>query len=431
MEKWEQHFGIRRVEGLKWILKRCLVGAFILAVLWILGEKRTSGDALSLMNVAILGKPFIIKEAGGSFLFFAAAHFAEMTGFKYSDMLRLIICFSGAFFFISLYELVCQIFESRLDRILGVAFLVVPGYARIFFGHIEVYAFLLLAICLYFFFSILCFKGKVGISLPSFFLGVALWIHLSSAFLLPSLLYLHFTKRTSIKAKSDLLRLVTKSTIAVILPFTLFFLALALAGYWHVVVEEVLELTRQIGTRGKAWSFPLIVPFLESRTCEVNNIVLVQYHFFSRSHLLFLANANFILSPVGLITLALSAAYCINKKSMSDPILRFLCVASLFMLIYALIIYPFYWAYDWDLFSATAFCYTVLAVYLLFHYFKNKKTVRYLATYLTSVSLFFNTLPFVLLSSADNIRQAGPFCSSLIVEQLTKYPFGNPDAHYR
>jgi magnesium-transporting ATPase (P-type) len=79
------------------------------------------------------------------------------------------------------------------------------------------------------------------------------------------------------------------------------------------------------------------------------------------------------------------------------------------MTAYSLVLYPFFWAYDWDLFSVTAFCNTLLATHLLLHYFERRRVAVYLAIYLLSFSLFFSSLPFILVGSMKEVKEAGPF----------------------
>lgn len=413
--------------GVRRFLKGGLVVACVFIMLWVLSERRMTGDWYFLAEDAKRGNPFIIKEAGGSFLFFVTMKCAGMFGLKFLTLLRFIVCVSGVVFFVFLYRLVCLVFESKPERLLAFAFLAVPGYSRLFFGHIEVYGFHLAALCVYFYFAVLYHKGKAGVFPPAFFLGVALWMHLSTAFLTPSLVYLVFQRETRANATGSRVWPLAKAAFFLMLPFAVFLVAMALAGYLPWMMKDLEKLLKFLYLREDPEIFPAVIPFFEPRVFNIDGRLLSQYPFFSMNHLLFLINAGFILSPAGLLTAVGLVFACIKKKGLSDPLLKFILTASLFMVTYSLIIYPLYWVYDWDLFSATAFCYTLLAVYLLFHCLDSRKTATYLAVYSISTTLLFNSLPFVLLSSTNKVRNAGLFSIEANPLGVMLSTAGNPD----
>jgi len=414
------------------ILKMTLAVACVFVILWIFSEQRMTGDWGILSLLALRGRPFMVKEPGGSFLFFLAVHAGKVFDIEYLLIVRFMVCVSGAIFFVFLHSLTRLLFESRPERLLAIAFLAVPGYVRLFFGHIEVYGFLLCAICAYFYVAILYIKGRVRILLPALFLGIAFWIHLSSAFLVPSLLYLVLKRDTAAVKKGKSLFMLAECGFFFMLPLLFFLVALVVTGYRPSILEEFATLAKYLGIGGASTRYPLIIPFFEPRIFTTNGTVAAQYHFLSRNHALFLANANFILSPAGFLTAAFLIVIYIRRKGLSDPVLKFMLLASLFMLVYSLIIYPFYWAYDWDLFSATAFCYTLVAAYLLFHFPGGRTACRYLAVYLVSFSLFFNTLPLILLGSMKEVRNVGVFSAEKEpYQKLMIQTLGNPETDIR
>jgi hypothetical protein len=261
---------------------------------------------------------------------------------------------------------------------------------------------------------------------PALLLGIAIWVHLSAAFLVPSLIYLILHGALG-RARKDLWLSSLKSVTSLAAPFAVFLFVMVLAGHLPRIQGQFHNLLGFMLVKKDPMVLPAIIPFFEPRIFRFFGNQVIQYHFLSRNHLLFLLNSNFILSPFGLPCLGILFPVFIKRKWSPDPTLIFLLIASLFMLVYSMIIYPVYWAYDWDLFSMTAFCYTMLTAYLFYSLRVNRKIKAYLLTYFSAFSLFFITIPFVLLNSMDHVKDAGAFSKEIQPFEYIISTMGNPD----
>ncbi|RJP72759.1 MAG: hypothetical protein C4532_05635 [Candidatus Abyssobacteria bacterium SURF_17] len=413
-------------------LRAGLVGVGLFLLFWVFSERRGAIDTYFFIRYAQEGRPFIFKEAGGTFLFFVALHLANALGVEHLEILRIFICGSGVLFIFFLYKLICLLYEPKVERLLAGAFLIVPGYIRLYFGHIEMYGFLLTAVCAYLYFAIRYAKGKNGILPPALLLGLSTWLHLSAVLLLPSLIYsIHVTGNKE-KGGHGRAKVFMKAALFFIMPFAAFLLVMLMLGYQSWIRDNLVWLLTLLGLHEDPMvAVTATIPFFKPRVYVLYGNVVSQYTFLSKSHVLFLLNANAILSPGGLLVCVPLLFLYIRKNGLRDTTLTFILIASLSLFLYSLIIYPMYWAYDWDLFSATAFCYTFLAAYLLMKYFKGRKVVAYLVIYLASFSLFFVTLPFLSLASMRSIRNAGPFAIEIQPFEFINRTMGNPDALMR
>jgi uncharacterized membrane protein len=99
----------------------------------------------------------------------------------------------------------------------------------------------------------------------------------------------------------------------------------------------------------------------------------------------------------------------LRKKRLSDHAFVLLLTAALSTMVYEMVLYPFFWAFDWDLFSQAGFCCTVLAGYLLLSGIDSRRVRMYLLVYLISFTLFFATIPFILIGAMREIHDAGFF----------------------
>jgi hypothetical protein len=421
---FHSRIGFRRIARVKWIL----VPVCLFVIFWLFQERHPWGDGYFLQSNAEEGNPFEIKEAGGSFLFFLAWRISHPLDIESLSIIRFFIYISGVVFFVFVWEIVAMLFDTRRERILATSFLCACGFVRLFFGHIEIYAFLLASICAYMYFAFLFIQRKTDVLAPALALGISIWFHLSAVFLVPSFLYIVLWQETDARARKP--TLLAKGGFFLALPFSLFFVLLELTGYTEKIIEQYSVLLGFLNLEKHWKSFPALMPLCEPRTFKMFGNYVTQYHLFSKNHLLFLFNSNFMLSAFGLPILGAMIPVFIKNKRMSDPRFLFLCAAISPMLIYSFIIYPVYWAYDWDLFSATAFCCALLAIYTILRGVANQKIVTYLVIYFSLFSFLYVSLPFIVFNSTDHMRHAGVFAKRINPFVYVIKKFGNPDVIY-
>jgi hypothetical protein len=418
--------GFGRMARMKWIL----VPVSLFVIFWVFQERRPWGDWYFLQLNAEEGNPFEIKEAGGSFLFFLAWRISQALDIEYLSIIRFFISLSGVVFFVFVWKIIALLFDTQRERILAILFLCACGFVRLFFGHIEIYAFLLASICAYMYFAFLFIQKKTDVLAPALALGVSIWFHLSAVFLVPSFLYMALGQKPDAQARRTAFKSLAKGGFFLILPFSLFFILLELAGYTEKIIDQYSILLGFLNLEQHWKTFPALMPLCEPRTFKIFGNYVTQYHLFSNNHLLFLFNSNFLLSAFGLPTLGAMIPAFIKNRGMSDPRFLFLCAATSSMLIYSLIIYPVYWAYDWDLFSATAFCCAILAIYTILRGPANQKIVTYLVIYFSLFSFLYVSLPFILFNSTDHMRHAGVFAKRIDPFVYIIKKMGNPDVIY-
>jgi hypothetical protein len=126
----------------------------------------------------------------------------------------------------------------------------------------------------------------------------------------------------------------------------------------------------------------------------------------SRAQLKYLANAAHILAPATLPVLV-AFALAAPRRFVATPAAAFLGAAALPLTAYAFLLRPFWGPFDWDLFSLTALCLSLLAAHLLLTSLRARE-LRLVLPWLTGFQLLFVTLPFLLAGAVDG-RGDGPF----------------------
>ena len=227
------------------------------------------------------------------------------------------------------------------------------GLIRIFAGHVEVYAFLFVALAAYLWTALLYLCGRTSWPVPCLALGVAVWLHLSALCLIPSLVLLPWIKPPTVSIRRDLLRGVIGVAL-VSVPLLLFLLTMLLFGH-------LTDLTR-------AWSTALEIAGIGVDRAAVSRwlrgwssgpSIGTDYVILSLPHLKYLINAAYVLAPA-LIPALLALAVLRPRSFVSTPVARFLFVAGLPLLAYSLVLRPVWGPFDWDVFAITAFFWTSL-----------------------------------------------------------------------
>jgi hypothetical protein len=274
------------------------------------------------------------------------------------------------------------------------------GLIRVSAGHVEVYAPLFAAATGYLWAALAYLRGRAPWWAPALALGAALWMHLASAALIPSLLVLPWLTPERSGEPRPVLRSVAGAALAGA-PIFVFLVLLIALGHgqdaWRAGDRALEVLGWSPDPDPKRWwvrgwgSYP-----------SIGTDVI----FLSRPHLKYLVNATYLLVPAAL---PLLAGFAVARRRLwtQAPATRFLVAAAAPLVAYACVLRPFWGPFDWDLFSLTALVLAVLAAQLVATGFA--PSVRaHVAVWLVGFQLVFVAIPFVA-TGLSGWCDAGPF----------------------
>ncbi|MGH7288518.1 MAG: hypothetical protein ACREI8_10925 [Myxococcota bacterium] len=378
---------------------RAAFGAWALLSLglWLVRDRQLLGDANILIWQAASGMRFLFPDVGATFLMGALVRAVRALGFGHPGVvaaLQLALCASGALALLCVW---------RAGRYLapghgaGAALLILSGgLLRVFAGHVEVYGFLLAAAGAYLWSALAHLAGRSSWTSPCLALGVAAWLHPSALALLPSLVLLLRGTALPRPARRILLGLGLAS-----LPWLLF-LPVMLATADRATLDHAREVFLQVlGLRHDAGA-----PHRWVRGWGGAPSVGTDYVFLAPAHLKYLVNAFHLLCAWALPALLLLA---VRRRSLlfATPTARFLAVASLPLVGYALVLRPVWGPFDWDLFSLTALFLAALSAHLLAGALADLP-FRHVLIWLVGFNLLFCGVPLLVIGFAP-IRARGPF----------------------
>lgn len=283
-----------------------------------------------------------------------------------------------AFLFLCLF-LCDQLSKEQKERGLALSVLVTLGVNQMFFGYVESYTLVYVAIALYIFVSLSYLKNKTTILFPVLVFFLAASLHLLALTLLPSLLYLMYlggsTEIDTAKEPKRLVRVLSMITVILIVGVGIFLLQ-------HYNPER------------KGLSYYLIYPLGNDQN---------YYSIFSFSHLLDLVNHQLLITPVGILILLVSLLGFGRIFDFKDRTFQFLAILSISTLAYAFFMDPkLGYPRDWDLFAFTGLSYTVLGTYLFLKGSKEMKLkeLRYVTLGLLAASLI-STIPWIYVNASE------------------------------
>lgn len=368
-------------------------------VLWLVRERRMYGDSNILLYNAAAGSAFLFPDIGATFLFQLCQRVASALGTSGQSVLQIAVSVAGGTT-IALFARIARMLAPDAGRALLLLVLVLGGgLARVLAGHVEVYAFVLLCAAVYFRAALACLDDDAPVWKPALAFGFGLWMHLSFSFLAPSLLLV-----VLLSCKGELGAMpgtVLRAALVAALPVTVFLVAMGVLGHTAELAQALETLKRWGGLEPSPVGHEAFLrsPFAASGTGT-------RYAILSAGHVKYLANAFFVLAPASLPILACFLLLAPLRFVASRDVV-FLGVASLFMVLYALVVRPVWGPYDWDLFSLTAVSLATLAATLLVRALADPP-LRELGVLLVLGTLLLVTLPFVAIGIAPR-HAAGPF----------------------
>jgi tetratricopeptide (TPR) repeat protein len=273
----------------------------------------------------------------------------------------------GVFVFI-LFFFTKVLSEDKFDRLLIFSVIIFSGATELFLGYAEHYTLLYVSIFAYLYFSLRYLQGKTEFFLPIFFSLLSLGFHLSSVYLLPSLVFLFIAKKREEGWIFSIKRAVP-----------LIFIMIPVAGFFIYYIWGINPVLSEI-----------FVPVFKGRPYAANYIL------FSFPHILDILNQHLLLSSAGIILLLVIILTYKGIIKFKDPIVSFLVIVSITQLFYHFLVDPKFGApRDWDLFSSIALGYTLLGVYLFINFVQSK---RYSALVIIFLSIL-TALPWFLLNA--------------------------------
>jgi tetratricopeptide (TPR) repeat protein len=318
---------------------------------WILGAKTPLlGDGYIRANDIAIGGILEISEPLDFYFHLLVARLFGLDGYT---VYKILSCVAGAIY-IFLVFLICDLLgKDGKEKLFIFSILVTMGANQLFFGYIESYSFVYVALLAYFFFGIRYLRQKSKFVWPCLFLLFAIGFHLAVFLLIPSLFFLGLAKvPESVKLKAKRVKFANlASSMGVIL--------LIGVGVYFLKTH----------TRGEPPQSLLIHPFGDGESF---------YSFFSLAHLVDFVNHQILLSPVNLVLwIALLILFwkSINHK---ENVVKFLiwvigCSFGLALLVDPKLGY----ARDWDLFAFAGLGITLLGLYLCINAFRTlHQTVR-------------------------------------------------------
>jgi hypothetical protein len=360
-----------------------LLFAVSFCVFWFFREQRHWGDARQLMAV-FEGRSHHVKPLGIHFwrhpfdtliTFSSYTVFHRFLGWQAEDSIALINCLAGSGFVILLLVLARLLGQTTYDRFFIFSFTFSMGASQIFFGHVEQYTLVSVAILLCILYAIRFLKGEKPLYLVYLFAAVAVSTHLLASFLLPSIAALPFLQ------SRRPIRNGLKAAIPGILYFVLFYL---FCRFVRGGAEPHFTL-----------NFPQAPqPFL--RIPEV----------FTSTHLWNVLQNYLLSAPLGICILAVETSVDKRTAPKPDRIALFLWITALSFLVYVLFFRTVLnRLMDWDVLSPAAVPAALLAAYTHISPHRARGPNRILGLFALLVSLSF-TVPWI---ASNHIYQQLPF----------------------
>ncbi len=375
---------------------RVLAWLLLPVVFWLLRERHLFGDSNLFLLDAHRGAAFSMPDIGASFLIQLAVGLHETLGLSSADAVKALVCIAGAVALGAFAWLGGLLAPTRSRRAVFVALVLGGGLARVLVGHLEVYALVLACAALYFAAACSHLAARAPWPAPALALGVGLWMHLSFAFLVPTLPLVLRLAAPRLPLAAFALRSALSGVLA-LAPLALFLGVMFVTGHQEEIARA-WEKGRQVAGLEPH-------PHIDYFWVWEGGGGRLDYAFLSAAQLKYLANALYLLAPAA-VPVILGFALSSRRSLFRSPRAIFLAGAAACTILYALVLRPLWGPYDWDLFSLTAVSLSTLAAFLLVNGLGEE--LPDLAALLVGAALLLVTIPFVVVGIAPSAR-AGPF----------------------
>jgi len=287
-----------------------------------------------------------------------------------------IIC--GVVFVYLLLTFAARLGQTPAEIALLAGLLLTTGSMQLFFGYVENYTVVSLALLATLFLAWRALNGEIRPLWPVLGLSITNAFHPSTVFLWPGMVLLSWLcwKRGYTSLKAGLGQMVLP-------PLLVGGGVLALMESGGHGVSALTGLDRPGGGDG-IWFVPLFQTTTQWQ----------HYTMFSVAHILDWVNLHLLISPFGvpIIMLTLLAARYGRQTLFHTPTERdyayFLGATAVLYLLFTWLWNPDYGGRkDWDLFAPSAFVYTLLAGYLFIHIMRNRPQLKSTGLFIVFVSL--------------------------------------------
>jgi len=269
--------------------------------------------------------------------------------------------------------------KNHEERLLIFCVIVSMGANQLFFGYVESYTLMYVAMIAYLLFSLSYLRNKNGLALPVVAFLLSVTLHLSAVILLPSLIYLALSKRPrktgSEKTGGKFFRIVLTTGIGL------------------MAVVGLLPL-QDYSLQDEGLGYYLIFPVGTGES---------SYSLLSFPHLLDLINHQLLVSPVGILIFLASVLVFSREINFKEHVIGFLLILSMCSLAYSFFMDPkLGYPRDWDLFAFTALGYTLLWLHVFLRYWRaaERGHLRYITLSLLFASLI-STVPWVSVNAKE------------------------------
>jgi len=327
-------------------------------IFWFLRSKTIYGDGYGTIYNLTQGEHFNWKEPLDRFFTSSVYQLAGPFGLSPQNAIAWVSVGAGLVWVAWVIRFVRGEYTAVLERLLSAGILLTPGIMQLFCGNIENYSLLAAGVLVYLVESLRYLRGKSHYGVPCFILGLVACVHLSAAWLLPTLAMLLLNAPTgarfSLKGKYKNL---AQGVCALMAPFA-FTLML---GIYSVGSVYDLNFKTFGGGDGKCWK-PLFVtdgPF-------------EKFALISWAHVLALGNQLLLIAGVSFLLLPFLWWIAGRQKKIFSPQNLFLGSCLLFAIAYIVIFNPDMAGgrpgilNEWDLFSLPAVPAVVWVAHLIF-----------------------------------------------------------------
>ncbi|UCB52757.1 MAG: tetratricopeptide repeat protein [Candidatus Zixiibacteriota bacterium] len=369
------------------------ISVLSLILFWLLrAETPLLGDGYLRAGELRLGVLLSITEPLDFYLHLLIYRMLGLEGYTTYAVLS---CLAGGVYVFLILLLSHLLGKEGREKLFIFLILATLGATQLFFGYVESYSFMYVALLAYTLFGIRYLQGRGAFLWAGLFLLLAASFHLSALFVLPSLFYLPFARLFASEG-SRAARL--KFTNVVILVCVVFMIGAAL--YLRKTVQDG-------GLPGSL----LIYPFGGGESF---------YSFFSLAHFLDFLNHQLLISPVSPVLWVVLLILFRREIDFRDNVVRFLIWMTACAFGFALLVDPkLGYARDWDLFAFSGFSVTLLGLYLTIGLLRDRSGAApgggpgradrgrgaamdlRRVTLLLVVTSFVSTLPWILINATE------------------------------
>ena len=264
-----------------------------------------------------------------------------------------VLC-GGAFVYLTL-KLSVLLGKTGLGRVLIFAFLISLGSVQLFFGYVESYSILQVALLAYILFTAkyLFRRASIFPALAAFVVSIGL--HVTSLVFVPSFVYLLLRKDSGRSGKkgSAARRKMSPLVLAGLI------VASCLVIFWVYTVATGLQKT------GKGI---FILPLIATEDYS--------FGMFSLAHVSEFVNQLLLLSPLGISLIVFFLFFKIKHREFRDKFINFLILAASFALVYLFAFNFTLGSADWDLMSMPAPFIGLLGILLFLRWAEKPSTVH-------------------------------------------------------